>query len=66
MHRIYGVVLFAAGMGFLILGGYLLYTGYMNSRLVLDWQNLLFAAGVCLFGYLLAIAGYRMSGEDRL
>jgi hypothetical protein len=65
MHRIYGIVLFVVGMGFLITGGYLLYKGYMDSRLVLDWQNVLFAAGVCLFGYLLAIAGYRMSREER-
>ncbi len=65
MHRIFSIVLFVAGIGFLVMGGYLLYTEYMESRLVLDWQNLLFAAGVCLFGYLLAIAGYRMSGEER-
>jgi len=65
MHRIYGIVLFVVGVGFLITGGYLLYTGYMNSKLVVDWQNILFAAGVCLFGYLLAIAGYRMSREER-
>ena len=65
MHRVYGIVLFVAGIGFLLLGGYLLYTGYMGGRLVVDWQNMLFAAGVCLFGYLLAIAGYRMSREER-
>lgn len=64
MHRIYGVVMFTAGVGFLVLGGYLLYTGYMSNGLV-NWQNMLFAAGVCLFGYLLAIAGYRMSREER-
>ena len=65
MHRIFGVVLFVAGIGFLLFGAYLLYTGYMSNGLV-DWQNMLFAAGVCLFGYLLAIAGYRMSREERL
>jgi len=64
MHRIFGVVLFVAGIGFLLFGAYLLYTGYMSNGLV-DWQNMLFAAGVCLFGYLLAIAGYRMSREER-
>ena len=64
MHRIFGIVLFVAGIGFLLFGAYLLYTGYMSSGLV-DWQNMLFAAGVCLFGYLLAIAGYRMSREER-
>ena len=65
MHRIFGIVLFVAGIGFLLFGAYLLYTGYMSNGLV-DWQNMLFAAGVCLFGYLLAIAGYRMSREERL
>jgi hypothetical protein len=64
MHRIYGIVLFAAGIGFLLLGAYLLYTEYMSSSLV-DWQNTLFAAGVCIFGYLLTVAGYRMSREER-
>jgi hypothetical protein len=63
MHRIYGIVLFVAGVGFLLLGAYLLYTRYMST--VLDWQNMLFAAGVCLFGYLLTIAGYRMSSGER-
>jgi hypothetical protein len=66
MHRIFGIVLFVAGMGFLVMGGYLLYTGYMDSRLLLDWQNMLFAAGICLFGYLLTVAGYRMSSEEGL
>jgi len=66
MHRIYGIVLFVVGVGFLITGGYLLYTGYVNSRLLVDWQNVLFAAGICLFGYLLTMAGYRMSREERL
>ena len=65
MHRIFGIVLFVARIGFLLFGAYLLYTGYMSNGLV-DWQNMLFAAGVCLFGYLLAIAGYRMSREERL
>ena len=65
MHRIFGIVLFVAGIGFLLFGAYLLYTGYMSNGLV-DWQNMLFAAGVCLFGYLLSIAGYRMSREERL
>jgi len=55
MHRIYGLVLFIAGVGFLLLGAYLLYTEYIGTPL--DWQHLFFAAGVCLFGYLLSIAG---------
>lgn len=63
MHRIYGIVLFVAGVGFLLMGGYLLYTRYMSP--ILDWQNMLFAAGVCMFGYLLTMAGYRMSSGDR-
>jgi hypothetical protein len=65
MHRVYGIVLFIAGTGFLLLGGYLLYTGYISNGAE-NWQNILFAAGVCLFGYLLSIAGYRMSREERL
>ena len=64
MHRVYGIVLFVAGIGFLLLGAYLLYTGYMSSGLV-NWQNMLFAAGSCIFGYLLTIAGYRMSSGER-
>ncbi|GEM_PF-768804 len=64
MHRVYGIVLFVAGIGFLLLGAYLLYTGYMSSGLV-NWQNTLFAAGICIFGYLLTIAGYRMSSGER-
>ena len=64
MHRVYGIVLFVAGIGFLLLGAYLLYTGYMSSGLV-NWQNILFAAGICIFGYLLTIAGYRMSSGER-
>jgi hypothetical protein len=63
MHKIYGFVLFIAGTGFLIFGAYLLYTEYGGSPL--DWQRLLLAAGVCLFGYLLSITGYRMSSGER-
>ncbi len=63
MHRIFGIVLFVAGIGFLVTGGYLLYSGYIRE--LMDWQNMLFAAGVYFFGYLLAIAGYRMSREER-
>ncbi len=63
MHRVYGIVMFVAGLGFLLLGAYLLYTGYMNSPL--NWQNMSFAAAVCIFGYLLSVAGYRMSREER-
>ncbi len=63
MHRVYGIVMFIAGIGVLILGAYLLYTGYLVKPM--DWQNMLFAAGVCIFGYLLSIAGYRMSREER-
>jgi len=63
MHRVYGIVMFIMGVGFLIFGGYLLYVEYIGQ--LLDWQRLLFAAGVCLFGYLLSIAGYRMSSGER-
>lgn len=65
MHRIFGIVLFVSGTGFLLMGGYLLYTEYMAGRTLLDWEDLLFATGISLFGYLLTITGYRMSREER-
>ena len=61
MHRFYGLVLFVAGGGFLLVGACLLY--YVGG--LVDWQKMLFPAGGCLFGYLLTIAGYRMSSEER-
>jgi hypothetical protein len=63
MHRVFGFVLFTAGIGFIFLGAYLLYTGYTGD--LLDLEAILFIAGACLFGYLLAIAGYRMSIGER-
>ncbi len=63
MNRFYGLVLFAVGGGFLLVGAHLLYTGYVGG--LVDWQNMLYPAGVCLFGYLLTTAGYRMSCGDR-
>ena len=63
MHRFYGLVLFVAGGGFLLVGAYLLYTGSVGG--LMDWQKMLLPAGGCLFGYLLTIAGYRMSAGDR-
>lgn len=63
MHRVFGFVLFTAGIGFILLGAYLLYVGYTGG--LLDWETILFIAGACLFGYLLAIAGYRMSIGER-
>ncbi len=42
------------------MGAYLLYiTG------LLGWQEMLVVAAICLFGYMLAISGYRMSRGDR-
>ena len=64
MHRVFGFVMFTAGIGFIILGAYLLYVGYTGS--LLDLEAILFIAGACLFGYLMAIAGYRMSIGERL
>lgn len=63
MYRLYSLVLFVVGGGFLLVGAYLLYAGYMGGTV--DIQNLLFPLGGCLFGYLLTIAGYRMSIHDR-
>jgi len=60
MHRVYGLVLLVAGVGFVLLNAYLLYT-----RRSWGWEGILLFAGACIFGYLLAIAGYRMSRGDR-
>ena len=60
MHRVYGFVLLIAGTGFVSLNAYLLYT-----RRLWSWEGILLIAGACIFGYLLAIAGYRMSRGDR-
>jgi hypothetical protein len=52
--------MFLTGIGYILLGAGLLYvTG------LLGWQEMLVVAGICLFGYLLAISGYRMSRGDR-
>jgi hypothetical protein len=60
MHRVYGIALLVAGIGFVLLNAYLLYTRRLWSR-----EGLLLLAGACLFGYLLVVAGYRMFREDR-
>jgi len=60
LHRIYGLVMFLVGIGFVLMGAYLLYTG---GRL--EWENMLVVGGICLFGYMLATAGYRMSSGGR-
>ncbi len=60
IHQVYGLVLFLAGVGFILLGAYLLYIGGL-----LGWEDMLIVAGICLFGYMLAISGYRMSRGDR-
>ena len=64
MHRFYGLVVFVVGGGFVLMGAYSLYTGYVIG--VVDLPTMVYPAGGCLFGYLLAIAGYRMSNGDRL
>ena len=61
IHQVYGLVLFLVGIGFILLGAYLLYTSGL-----LGWEDMLILAGMCLFGYLLTTTGYRMSREDRL
>ena len=63
MHRFYGLALFIVGGGFLLIGAYSLYARYVGS--LVDWQTMVYPAAGCLFGYLLAIAGYRMSRGDR-
>ena len=61
IQQAYGFVMFLAGVGFILLGAYLLYVGGL-----LDWQDMLIVGGICLFGYMLTITGYRMSREERL
>jgi len=60
IQQVCGLVMFLVGVGFISLGAYLLYTGG-----VLNWVNMLIVAGICLFGYMLTITGYRMSRGDR-
>jgi hydrogenase/urease accessory protein HupE len=60
LYQVYGLVLFLVGVGFILLGAYLLYIG-VN----LAWQKMLIVAGICLFGYMLAVTGYRMSRLER-
>ncbi len=59
LQQVYGLVMFLTGIGFILLGAYLLYTGGL-----LGWEDMLIVAGICLFGYTLAITGYRMSRRD--
>jgi len=60
IQQVYGFVTFLAGVGFILLGAYLLYVSGL-----LGWEEMLVVGGICLFGYLLAITGYRMSRGDR-
>jgi hypothetical protein len=60
LNQVYGLVMFLAGVGFILLGAYLLYI-----RGLLGWEDMLIVAGICLFGYMLSITGYRMSRGDR-
>ena len=60
MSQVYGLVIFLAGVGFILLGAYLLYVGGL-----LGWEDMLIVGGICLFGYMLTITGYRMSRGDR-
>ncbi|MBL7184260.1 MAG: hypothetical protein ISS50_07400 [Anaerolineae bacterium] len=59
-NQVYGLVMFLAGVGFILLGAYLLYIGGL-----LGWEDMLIIGGICLFGYMLTIIGYRMSRGDR-
>lgn len=60
VQQVYGLVIFLAGVGFILLGAYLLYISG-----VLSGEDMLIVAGICLFGYMLTITGYRMSRGDR-
>jgi len=52
IHQVYGLVMFLAGVGFILLGAYLLYIGG-----VLGWEDMLIIGGICLFGYALTVTG---------
>jgi hypothetical protein len=60
MHRFYGFVLLFAGIGFMLLGAYPMYTSGLGS-----WQSILLVAEPCVFGYLLTRTGYKMSKGER-
>lgn len=60
LEQVYGLVMFLAGVGYILLGAYLLYIGGL-----LDWEDMLIIGGICLFGYTLTVTGYRMSRGDR-
>jgi hypothetical protein len=60
LSQLYGFVMFLAGVGFILLGAYLLYVSSL-----LGWEEMLVVGGMCLFGYMLTISGYRMSRGDR-
>ena len=59
-NQVYGLVMFLAGIGFISLGAYLLYMVGL-----LGWEDMFIVGGICLFGYMLTITGYRMSRGDR-
>ena len=61
MHRICGFVLLVAGLGFILLNTYLLY-----SRSLWNLKGYVLFAGAGAFGYLLVISGYRMYKGARL
>jgi hypothetical protein len=56
LNQVYGLVMFLAGIGFILLGAYLLY--FVGTS---GWEDMLFIGGICLFGYVLTTSGYRMS-----
>lgn len=60
MNQVYGLVVFLVGIGFIVLGAYLLYVVG-----TLGWEDMLITGGICLFGYALTTTGYRMSRGAR-
>jgi len=60
LSQIYGLVVFLVGIGFIVMGAYFLFVVG-----TLGWEDMLIIGGMCLFGYLLTITGYRMSTGGR-
>ena len=60
LQQVYGLVMFLTGVGYIFMGAYLLYISGL-----LNWEDMLIIGAICLFGYTLAVTGYRMSRGNR-
>ena len=60
LNQVYGLVVFLAGIGFILMGAYLLFVVGISG-----WEDMLIIGGICLFGYMLTTTGYKMSSGGR-